>query len=90
MLRGPRGNPCSCEGDCDGALTMLMLHILDEKQPSCLVDIRHYDQTTKEFTFANCGGMGLAYASLDRKEAITKTLMMQHVFGEAGVVPFNL
>jgi len=77
--------PCACEGDCDGALTMYLLHQCDKEQPSCLVDIRSYDVAKKEFTFANCGGMAFAYAALNNvDEAMTSAKMMPHVFGEAG------
>jgi L-fucose/D-arabinose isomerase len=77
--------PCSCEGDCDGALTMQILHSLDTSQPSCLVDIRSYDEASKEFLFANCGGMALGYANpADNIDAKQKTIMMPHMFGKAG------
>ena len=77
--------PCACEGDCDGALTMQMLHLLDDAQPACLVDIRFFNESTKEFSFANCGGMALGYADCTTPQAaMKKTLMMQHVFGDAG------
>lgn len=36
--------PTSCECDCDGALTMRILNLCAEGNPSCLLDIKFFDE----------------------------------------------
>lgn len=77
--------PTSCECDCDGALTMRILNLCAQGDPSCLLDIKFFDGISKEFVLANCGSVAPYFADPDDKEAaLTKIALMPHIFGEAG------
>lgn len=77
--------PTSCECDCDGALTMRILSLCAEGKPSCLLDIKFFDEVSKEFVLANCGSVAPYFANPDdREDALKKTVLMPHIFGEAG------
>ena len=77
--------PTSCECDCDGALTMRILSLCAEGAPSCLLDIKFFDEASKEFVLANCGSVAPYFANPDdREDALKKTVLMPHIFGEAG------
>ncbi len=77
--------PTSCECDCDGALTMRLLSLCAGGSPSCLVDIRYFSGEEKEFILANCGAMAPYFADpKDPDHALKESLMLNHVFGEAG------
>jgi L-fucose isomerase len=55
---------CSCEADCDGALTMQIIkHITGEEVPVLFMDTSHIDENTNNFFFGNCGGMATWYAN---------------------------
>lgn len=77
--------PTSCECDCDGALTMRILNLCAEGNPSCLLDIKFFDGASKEFVLANCGSVAPYFADPDSPEACLKKIaLMPHIFGEAG------
>lgn len=77
--------PTSCECDCDGALTMRILNLCADGAPSCLLDIKFFDGTDKEFVLANCGSVAPYFADPDSKEeCLKKIALLPHIFGEAG------
>lgn len=75
---------CSCEADCDGALTMQILTLLSGGKPSALMDIRAV--TSEGLELANCGAAPTWFAcraddSASNAQAVKLT---SHVFGKAG------
>lgn len=75
----------SCECDCDGALTMRILSLVNENRPTCLVDIKYFSEENKEFILANCGSMAPYFSNPSGTgEAYPEITMMKHSFGLAG------
>ncbi|MEA4934223.1 MAG: hypothetical protein VB071_11705, partial [Lawsonibacter sp.] len=75
---------CSCEADCDGALTMQMLHLLSGGKPTALQDIYYYD--AGKLVLANCGASASWFAkhAADPDENLREVHLIPHGFGEAG------
>lgn len=77
--------PTSCECDCDGALTMRILNLCSKGLPSCLLDIKFFDDQDKEFILANCGSVAPYFADPDSaKDSFKKITLLPHIFGNAG------
>ena len=61
--RGPKQPvPVACEADSDGALTMQLLALVSG-QPSCLLDVRFFDQAKGVFVMPNCGAAPTWFAA---------------------------
>lgn len=75
---------CSCEADCDGALTMQILNLLSGGKPTALQDIYYYDK--EKLVLANCGSSASWFAAhADKAEENLKEVhLIPHGFGEAG------
>ena len=75
---------CSCEADCDGALTMEILQLLSGGKPTALQDVCYYDD--EKVVFANCGSSASWFAkhSDHAKENLKEVHLIPHSFGEAG------
>lgn len=75
---------CSCEADCDGALTMQIMLLLSGGKPSALMDIRAI--TPEGLELANCGAAPIWFARrADDCESNAKAVKLTgHVFGKAG------
>ena len=75
---------CSCEADCDGAMTMQILKLLSEGRPTALQDIFFYDK--ENIVFANCGSSASWFAakSSDPDENLKEVYLIPHGFGVAG------
>ena len=75
---------CSCEADCDGALTMQILNLLSGGRPTALQDIFYYDK--EGIVLANCGSSASYFAAhADRAEENLKEVhLISHGFGDAG------
>lgn len=78
--------PLACEADCDGALTMMILHLLTQGQPTTLMDVKLFDTNPPLFAFGNCGGMATWFAANSDKpeENLAKVHLRPHIYGEAG------
>lgn len=78
--------PVACESDCDGALTMMLIHLLTQGQPTALMDIKLYDRAAGLFSFSNCGGMAtwMAARSDVPENNLQHVHMRAHIFGAAG------
>lgn len=77
--------PTSCECDCDGALTMQLLHLVSQGKPSCLMDIKFFDDQAQEVIVANCGAAAPYLANpQDPEEAMKHVTLLPHIFGLAG------
>jgi len=75
---------CSCEADCDGALTMQILKLLSGGKPTALQDIFHVDDGL--LVAGNCGSMASHFAALsdDPARNLREVHLQPHGFGEAG------
>jgi len=75
---------CSCEADCDGALTMQILSLLSGGKPSALMDIRSV--TSDGLTLANCGAAPTWFSRrAGAAELNARSIrLVPHVFGAAG------
>jgi L-fucose isomerase len=75
---------CSCEADCDGALTMQILKIVSGGKPTALQDIAYIDNHS--MVLANCGSMASYFSALSDspEENLKKVYLQPHDFGEAG------
>lgn len=77
--------PTSCECDCDGAMTMRLLNLCAGGQPSCLMDIKYFDDASGEFIIANCGAAAPYLADPDDADnAMRHVTLLPHIFGLAG------
>jgi L-fucose/D-arabinose isomerase len=75
----------ACESDADGALTMQILHLLSEGQPTALLDIRWLNPESGLWTLANCGAMAAAFfATPQDPTGLGQVQAVPHVFGEGG------
>lgn len=63
--------PLACEADSDGALTMQLLKLVSGK-PSCLLDLRFFDQEKEVYVMPNCGAAPTWFAA--RSEDLTENL----------------
>lgn len=75
---------CSCEADCDGALTMEILKLLSNGKPTALQDICYYDH--EKAVLANCGSSASWFAAHSEvaEENLKEVHLIPHSFGEAG------
>lgn len=75
---------CSCEADCDGALTMRVLNLLSGGKPTALQDIYYYDKN--QLILANCGSSASWFSrkSDNPEENLGEVHLIPHGFGEAG------
>ena len=75
---------CSCEADCDGALTMQVLKLVSGGKPTALQDIFHVEDSL--LVAGNCGAMASHFAALSEDAAcnLREVHLQPHGFGEAG------
>ncbi|MDI6870106.1 MAG: L-fucose isomerase [Bacillota bacterium] len=83
---GKTPTPVACEADCDGALTMMLLHLLTLGQPTALMDVKLFDRAAGLFSFSNCGGMATWFSNCSPvpEENLAQVHLRAHIFGEAG------
>ncbi len=75
----------ACESDADGALTMQILHLLSEGEPTALLDVRWFNQKEKTWTLANCGALACEFFSTDKNvPGLKQVQATQHIFGKGG------
>ena len=76
----------SCEADMDGALTMQILKLLSDGLPTNLMDLRYYDENSRELWMANCGSMPTSFSKRpgQQVEDLKEVHLMPHIYGEAG------
>jgi L-fucose isomerase len=75
----------ACESDADGALSMQILHLLSEGQPTALLDLRWHDPVSGLWTLANCGALAAAfYATAEDPSGLSAVHRVPHVFGNGG------
>jgi len=82
---GPKVSvPCSCEADCDGALTMELLKQLSDGKPTALQDI--FSVGEDKLVLANCGSSASYFAALsdDQDKNLKEVYLIPHGFGAAG------
>ena len=74
-----------CESDADGALTMQILNLLSEGQPTALLDLRWFNREKGTWTLANCGALPASFFSLEGdKSGLSKVRITGHAFGKGG------
>ncbi len=84
-IAGPKApTVCSCEADCDGALTMQILNLLSGGKPTALMDIRSVNPDG--LVLANCGSAPTWFASRasDPMTNTKRIRLVSHIFGKAG------
>lgn len=84
---GPKAPvPVSCEADCDGALTMMLLNLLSGGEPTALMDVKILEPEAGLFAFSNCGGMATWFATraFSPEANLAAVHLRSHIFGEAG------
>ena len=75
----------ACEADIDGALSMQILHLLSDGEPTALVDIRWYNDETGAWTLANCGAISASFFATEQDPTgFSGIHVMPHVFGQGG------
>jgi L-fucose/D-arabinose isomerase len=77
--------PLACEADSDGALTMQLLSLVSGK-PSCLLDLRFFDQEKKVYVMPNCGAVPTWFAarSNDPSENLANVRIVPSISKYAG------
>jgi len=61
--------PLACEADSDGALTMKILQMVSG-HPSCLLDLRYFDQSRGVYVMPNCGSAPTWFAARTNDPAV--------------------
>jgi len=76
----------SCEADMDGALTMQILKLLSDGLSTNLMDLRYYDENSRELWMANCGSMPTSFSRRpgQQDDNLKEVHLMPHIYGEAG------
>jgi len=84
---GPKETVVSaCEADMDGALTMQLLKLLSGGLGTSLMDLRYYDETSRELWMANCGSLPTCFSRQPGQapDDLSEVYLMPHIYGEAG------